>query len=523
MRSLVVAIDMGNTSIKIMGFQSDGRAVHGVRIPTDILRNRKYTVASHEVMNTLDVDALWTAICSGLRNFVAGVNLVDEYSIVGIAVTGMGGPLVAIDREGNSLYPLLGGWGIPTESAVTRYIPKDVFYRITGYQPHSIIATVAWLHQNDTERFSRVAKLLPIESFIGYRLTGIMLADPSTAGSSGGWDHASSTWAWSVLRDLKLPRELFPDVAPSESRLGHLSKDLAHQLNLPSGISVAVGGHDYLCAATALNVVNTGNYLDMLGTFEILSVIKEIDRTGLQYPDGLDLIVDSHVYPGMLSYMFQLVAGRQLEWLKNVLLSVTNEEAWLRLNNEALQLDDSTMGDLTVAPFIGGRLFPERCTYSLGAFLGMSPQHDARHLLRAMVDSLNFVSLEALNTLTHVVDDTPKKIFVTGGGIRNPLWLQRKADFFDMPLIVPEIPDATALGAAMLAGVAAGVYPKLDDAIASVTYPIKVVKPQHPPSSPYLDRFLQWDANAGFACSHTRSTSTRIVQEVIGHRRQSSR
>ena len=516
---LIIGLDIGNTALKAVAFTNSGQVIASASRSTLIIKRQQLSIGNVHLNSLLDPSLLKNVVEDLLADLNDKILKIGTYEILGLAVTGMGGPMVALDEKNAPVYPLIGLWSIDIHETILDG-KDEACYQVTGDHLHnSPFTTVVWLAQHDPARFAHVRHILPVVSYVTYHLTGVAISDFSTASGTGIWDQSLGQWAKALIEITPVNPRWFPPVAPAGSLIGTISSSVQKATGLPSATLVAVGGHDYLCAAGALGITKPGDVLNMLGTYEIFatphlspSVVK---------PTELDLIDDTHVYPGIRCLMFQVIGGGHLEWLRHMFTAGLSEpasfEQWNLILERAASLTEEDMGDLVFAPFLFGRFFPERCIHPHGALLGLSEGHGPEHITRAMVDALSYVSMEALKTLTTVVNgNSATRIVITGGGIRNHLWVQRKADFLQMPLNVPNVIDSSALGAAILAGLATGVYANWNEAAASLDIKWTKIIPQFPVSDRYLKQFIHWDDLSPNACAHTVSLSRRITQEIIG-------
>lgn len=515
--SILIGIDVGNTNLKAAAFTPCGTLIGYTSRSTRTVKSASIAVGAFQVGDLMDPARLLDAIHQLIHDLLSREDLArSRHRVRAIAVTGMGGPMVALNSEWTPVYPVISLWPIDVQETVLGTMDR-AFYEVTGYHPHnSPFATVAWLAQHDAHRFAGVRHILPVISYVTYALSGTVVADPSSASGTGVWDQGCGRWAEQIINLTSVPYECFPPVEPSGTRIGSLQLDYAASTGLPADTQVAVGGHDYLCAAGALGVTRPGTLLNMLGTYEILATPHH--SAPIVAPSDVDLIDDTHVYPDTRALMFQVIGGGHLEWLRQMLTGGMDESAslrqWNRIIEKAAQLRDQDMVNLIFAPFLFGRFFPERCIYPHGALLGLSERHGPEHVARAMIDALSYVSMEAVKTLIAVQRQDIRTIIVTGGGTRNPLWIQRKADFLQTTLMIPDVAEASALGAAILAGLAVGVYTDWDQALATLTIEWTSVNPGAPIDPQYLAQFVRWDDLSPNACAHTVDLSRRIAREI---------
>jgi len=176
-------------------------------------------------------------------------------------------------------------------------------------------------------------------------------------------------------------------------------------------------------------------------------------------------------------------AASMLEWYKDQIRSEAQRLAeagqgsvWSNLMEEAQSSPPGANG-IFFLPHFNGTTCPTLDPRSLGAFLGMNDTTKRGDMIRAVVEGLDYASLEMLKALELGVGQMADNITAIGGGTRNAFWMQNKADISGIPVETLEIEEATALGAAMLAGVGAGVYRDLGEAVQRVHKPGRVFEP----------------------------------------------
>lgn len=473
-----VGIDVGGTRIKVAAFRRDGKRLADVSFPTRDVPQRATLLANGYSLAALDPEALWQIVQQLLAQLTGRIH--HRATPVAVAVTGMGGPLVALNGEDEVLYPLLMGGPSSMDWKSPAVLPEAEYFRRTGYHyGSSFLPLLAWLWKVDGERAHRVRRLLTIQSFITFRLTGEAAEERSTVGATGLWSHRDDTWEPSALDAIGIvPGSLAPVVA-SGCAVGTVRPSVAAAIGGMAGATVSTGGNDYVCAAAALGVTGPDQLLDVLGTYEV--VARPHASTIDFAPAGLDVIYDYHVVPGGTLLMLQMVAGGQLEWLRTLVFcgATRGTARWNRVLAEAATLTPEDMGQLAFAPHLFGRYYPARCSAPGGAFLGLEPRHGPAHLYRAVIEALSYTGSCAVNTLIGA-DAPPPLVVLAGGGTRNRLWCEMKANFLQQPLMVPQMKEASALGAALLAGVGSGYYLQLEEAIRAVRIATRQVDPTGP-------------------------------------------
>jgi xylulokinase len=126
---------------------------------------------------------------------------------------------------------------------------------------------------------------------------------------------------------------------------------------------------------------------------------------------------------------------------------------------------------------------------SLGAFVGLSNFATQGDMLRAVIEGLDYQFLDIVDVMEKALDIRAEKVVAVGGAVRNEFWMQNKADVVNRPIEVPEIEEATPLGAAILAGIGAGLYKNEQDAFERVYRPGRVYEPNPELATKYAGWF----------------------------------
>jgi len=253
----------------------------------------------------------------------------------------------------------------------------------------------------------------------------------------------------------------------------------AEKTGLKQGTPIYQGGHDYLVGALAAGAVSPGIFLDVTGTWElVITPTTEPKWT----PDirSLGLTIEAHTAPDTYCIWAGGTAASMLEWYKEQIgvnpEGASTGDVWSDLMKEA-RLSSPGANGVFFLPHFNGTSCPNLNPRSLGAFLGLTDSTKRGDLVRAVVEGLDYAFLDMLKALELGAGRKADQITAIGGAVRNEFWMQNKADVSGVPVVVPEIDEATALGAAMLAGTGVGVYSSLDEAAKQVFKPGMIFEP----------------------------------------------
>ncbi len=333
-----------------------------------------------------------------------------------------------------------------------------------------MLATWLWLREHEPDVAAAVAYLLLPKDYVRYRLTGEIGAEPSDASSTLLFDTINRCWSAPLLNALGLDGHVLPPVAASAAIAGGLLPEIAAATGLRPGTPVIYGGSDQTMQAVGHGVIAPGVLSSTIGTGGQL--FAPIVRPA--YDPQARLHCFCHVIPEMWHLeSAMLAAGLSLKWLRdNVLIGLTYQET----ADAAAAIPPGAEG-LFFLPYLAGERTPYMDPRARGSFVGLTLRHGRAHMARAVMEGVVFGMRQGLALMLDL-GVTPERIVASGGATQHPLWLQLQADMFDRPLCRTTTVEAAAVGAALLAGVGAGVYADVTDAVAqAVQYADAVVTP----------------------------------------------
>jgi xylulokinase len=453
--SVFVGIDIGTSGAKALAVNERGEVTG--RASTE------YGVASPRPGWTEQAPATWwEAARETLGQIAAGVRRDD---IRAIGLTGQMHGSVFLDGDHTVIRPALL-WNDQRTQAqcveITELVGAGRLLELTGnpaltgFQAPKIL----WLREQEPASFARVAKVLLPKDYVRLQLTGEFGTDASDASGTLLLDLRRRTWSAEILQALDLPPEWLPPVHESPETVGTLRSEVARELGLPPGIPVAAGAGDNAAAAVGTGIVKEGMLSSSIGTSGVLFAATEEFRPD---PSGR-LHAFCHALPGRYHLMgVTLSAGESLSWWRGVLGKEAGFAALEALASEAPPGADG----LLFLPYLRGERTPVLDPQARGGFFGLTARHSRSHLTRAIMEGVVLSlrdSLELMRGMGLRVDD----VRATGGGARSELWVQMQADNFESPIGRMEVDEGPAYGACLLAGVAAGGYDSVEEAVSVV-------------------------------------------------------
>jgi xylulokinase len=493
--SYLLGVDVGSTNLKAVLFDTSGRQVAKRETPTELCRPDP----AHPEWAVWRPEQIWGGIAQAIRGALADAG---GGEVLGVSVTGMGMDGLPVDAGGRWLYPFIS-WHCPRTAPQLAWWQEHVgageqFAR-GGNQlwPFNTALRLLWMRENEPEIFARTHKWLLIEDFVNFMLCGELATDYSMASTTLLFDQRTRAWNADFLARAGLDRALLCDPAPAGTRLGQVHEAAAAATGLKKGTPIVLGGHDYCCGCLPTGAFDPGVILDVLGTWEmVVSALQEPVLTDEVRRMGV--LVDSHVARGRYAVMGATVAADMLEWAKREIglpAAGGGEPAseWSRLVELASQAPAGSNG-VFFLPHMSGSFCPVLDPASAGAFVGLRSVASRGDLFRAVIEGVNYQFLDILRAFGQGLGVKGDRLVAIGGPTKNQLWMQNKADVTGLAVEVPDIDEAVPLGAAVLAGIGAGVYADEREAFARVWRPGRSYEPDPRSQARYSELYGRYRA-----------------------------
>jgi xylulokinase len=456
---VLIGLDFGTTNLKGVCFTATGESVARAEVQTP--RNHP-----KEGWTEWDPAVLWETVIKLIEGLLQ--RLPSGYLPVGISVASVGESIVGIDKNGHPVGRIIAWHDRRSEEEsewLRSQISEEEVFAITGSPIDATFALfkILWLQRHRPEQFKAAVHWLHVADWLAFSLTGEMAASASLASRSSAFEISTLNWSDKILQAAGLDRLGFAEVLPSGSPIGKVMPEIADQCGLPEDVVVAVGGHDHVCGAIAAGAVRPGILLDSIGTSEALFAPIAAPTAAARFLKAsfcqgvVQMVRQSPSYyaiGGMPS------AGECVEWFLNLLQGGREIES---LSKAASACDPN--GTFFV-PHLRYVSSPTPQKNARGAFFGLTIGTSASQLFRAVLEGIAFEGKYIIDNLTSMARAEPvAEIWCVGKAFQNDLFQQIKANINGVPLRIAEQPDLAARGAAILAGLGAGIYGSTEEAL----------------------------------------------------------
>lgn len=468
--SVVIVLDCGATNLRAIAIDQKGAIV-----ASHFIKNSTKCDAKNPSYHLWDFEDIWQKLLECGRHVVAQVG---AKNVLAVTVTTFGVDGAPFDSDGNQIYPIIS-WKCPRTIPVMKSVEDEVdrleLYRSNGIGDYSFntLYKLRWLKENEPEVYAKMDKFVFISSMITHRLTGEMTTDYTMAGTSMLTSVETCSWNAKALNYLGLTSDHFPRLVMAGEKVGYVSENIAKQLGLVSGTPVISAGHDTQFALVGSGAKENQAFLSS-GTWEILMARSLRPALNQQALDN-GVTVELDALKGLYNPAIQWLSSAVVEWVVTQFYSAEkhSNDLYTTMVNEAE----------AAGPGAGGVVFKptlsvDESGIGQGSIEGLSIHTSRGQIARAVFEGLSQQLKQRFLYLNQLCQLSDEPIVVVGGGTKNPLWNQLRANALQRPLHIVEQAEATVIGAAMFAFYGVGFYRSVDESQHNMRPKLRVIYPE---------------------------------------------
>lgn len=478
-----MGIDVGTTGTRAVAIRPDGRVISAATADHEPMRMPRPGWAEQ------DPEDWWRAALAAVRSVLQHPEVKE---IAAIGLSGQMHGVALLDRSSAVLRPALlwcdqrsqaqCDW-ITSKLGAQRLVKLASNPALTGFSAPKLL----WVREHEPALYERAAHFLLPKDYLRFRLTGEFATDVSDASGTLLFDVVHRKWSKELVKELDVDASILPPVFESPEVTGKITNEAALLSGLRAGTPVVAGAGDQAASAVGNGIVSPGLVSVTLGSSGVVfgtTVTPKLDPGGR-------LHTFCHAVPGKWHVMgVTQGAGLSLRWFRE---QFGAQESWFAreigadpyelILQEAANAPAGSDG-LLFLPYLMGERTPHLDPEARGAWFGLTAAHRRGHLVRAILEGVAFSlrdSLEIFKELSIPVD----QIRASGGGSRNALWRRIQAEIYGKELVTLRESEGSALGAALLAGVGAGVYRSVEEAAKQAVHIQERVAPSEAGESVY--------------------------------------
>jgi autoinducer-2 kinase len=456
----LLAVDVGTGSCRAAIFDENGNQL--------AIGQREYSHAELPGVpgsQVFDTETVWRLVCECIREALQRSST-SAGSIAAVSTSSMREGMVCYDAGGRELWacPNVDARAALETSELIESGMADTIFACSGdWVSITAPARLKWLARHEPDVFDAIAHVGMIGDWVLYRLSGTFVTDPSLGSSSGMFELGSRSWSRHIVESCGLDPSVFPEVVPSGTAVGAVTRGAANDCGLQAGTPVVTGGADTQLALVGMGITETGRFVVVGGSFWQHTMTV---KSPLVDPDGrlrtlCHAVSDQWMLEGIGFY-----SGMALRWFRDAFYATEREQAekqgadvYELLEREAADVPPGSNG---VVGIFSNLMNAKRWVHASPAFIGFDVLHPDRsgrkQCLRAIEEAAAYVAYGHLKIVEDIASCSIQEVAFTGGASKGTLWPRILADVLGRPVSIPEVKESTALGAAIYAGVGVGLY-----------------------------------------------------------------
>lgn len=455
----LIGIDASTTACKTLVWDLQGGLISGGKAGIGMLNPQ-------EGWHEQDAAEWWRALVESLRIATSDV---DTDRLAGLCICPQRETFVPVNTAGKAIRNAIVWMDVRASELMADLetaLGPGVLHQLTG-KPLSgnlTLLKIEWLRRSQPQIWGKAARFLDVAAYLNQHLTGACATGWGIAGPAGLLDLSSHRYAQPVLDFLGLHASRFPELYPTGALIGSVTAQAARQTGLPVGLPVYAGIGDGQAGGLGLGIIHSGATYLSLGTSVVSGTFASRYLTSKAFR--------TMIAPGMGTYYLETVilgGTYTLDWfLEKFGQGITLEN----LEAQARHLSPGA-GGLLLLPYWNSVLNPYWDPAASGLVLGWRSHHGRRHFYRAILEGIAFEMRLHFEGVQAELGRKIERVVVTGGGASSDLWCQILADVTRVGVQRATAPQATALGAGMIAAVGAGLFPDFEGAAACMAAPSK--------------------------------------------------
>lgn len=471
----LMGIDNGGTFSKAAIFDENGKQISVASFPT-------VTITPKAGYTERDMIELWSVNVRAIKEAINKSGIRPDM-IAGVSLSGHGKGLYMIGKDGQPSYNGI----LSTDARAWAYVEKwnqdgtkenvyqKTYQDILACQPVSLLA---WFKDHEPNILENTKYIFAVKDYIRYMLTGEAFAEYTDFSGANLINLSTQTYDLDLLKlfGLESIYEKLPPLRHSAEICGKITKEAAALTGLPEGIPVAAGMFDVDACGIASGLSDEDQMCMIAGTWSINEFIKKAPIT-----NGSVTLNSMFCIPGFyLVEESSPTSAGNMEWFIRQLMSYEKDEARANdrsiyeITNQWVEEIDPSDSSLIFLPYLNGS---SDDALAKGSFIGLTAYHNKHHMLRAVYEGIVFSHYSHIRKLLKN-REKPASVRLSGGAANSDVWVQIFADVLQLPIDVIEDKELGAQGAAIAAGIAAGIYPDYETAVKRTVTITKTVYPR---------------------------------------------
>jgi L-fuculokinase len=467
-KDIAIIFDCGATNVRVIAMDTSGKilASHAMANETD--EDPHYPGG-----RIWDLDKLWNKLCTAATKVTGQI---DAARIAGVSVTTFGVDGAFVDESGAPIYPIIS-WQCqrtaPIMNSIDKYVPLKDLYQTSGVYPYAFntINKMIWFKENRPDIIEQAHGFLFIPSLLINKLSGQLINDATMLGTAMMANLKERKLSDKILKSIGLDKNLFGKIGEPGDKAGEITEKTSTTTGLPVGTPVYLAGHD-----TQFAIFGSGAEINQpvlsSGTWEVLMTRSHaFSSSPAELEDNLTTECDA--INGIYNIGQNWLGSGILEWFsRNFYAELKGDDLYNAMIKDAESELPGAQG-ISVDP----AFYDDGSSINSGTIKGLTISTSRGQIYRAFLESLAFRLREGLEALEAAGKFKAERIICVGGGSKNRLWNQLRADVCKVPIQLIDQKETTVLGASLFVFAGAGLYSSVEKARLKIDYNPTVIQP----------------------------------------------
>ncbi|WP_432408974.1 autoinducer-2 kinase [Wukongibacter sp. M2B1] len=495
MSKYLMAIDAGTGSVRAVIFDINGNQLGTAQHEWEHKEDLRYPGSMD-----FDVNYNWHLTVNCIKEVLSNTGISSD-DIAAIATSSMREGIVLYDEYGKEIWACANvdsRSGAEVESLIANSpsLERDI-YKLSG-QTFALgaLPRMLWVKKHMPDIYNKTKTVTMFNDWLVYKLSGILSSEPSNGCTTGIFDLKSRKWQPKISKKCGLKDDIFPKVFESGSPVGNVSEICSCLTGLSTNILVVAGGGDAQLGAIGVGVVLENQIAVFGGSFWQL----ECNTSAPKPDDNCRIRINCHAVPEM--YQYEAIAffpGLVIRWYRDAFCELekqieiqTNEDPYVQMDKKAESIPPGCYGMMCTFSDVMNYISWKHAAPTFTNFAIDSEKYNRYTFYRSLLENTAIVTRGHLEMVKELTGNSPSEIVFANGASKSKLWCQILADVLGIKIKVPKIKEATALGAAICAGVGAGIYESIESASSSIVTWDKEYTPNPKNKDTYDILYKKW-------------------------------
>ena len=491
----LLAIDAGTGSVRAVLFDLEGNQISCSQREWNHREDPRWP-------GSMDFDWThnWELASQCVKDAIAEAGI-DSKSIAAVSTTCMREGIVLYDAEGHEIWACANVDARSTDEVgeLIRMNPlfeKEIYLESGETYALGALPRILWVKNKMPEVYERIAKVGMFNDWLIYKLTGVLAVEPSNGSTTGMMSLKKRGWDPSIMEKVGLRGDIFPPAIECGTVAGVVSAKGAADTGLAEGTKVVVGGGDAQLGCVGVGVVDAGQAAIFGGSFWQYEFNTDKPDTD----EKCRVRVNCHAVPGMWQYeALAFKPGLAMRWYRDAfcqeeirLAKELGTDPYALMNEKAEKIPAGCYGMMCAFSDVMNFISWKHASPTFTNFDFDPEKYNKYTFYRAIMENTAMVTRGHMELVREATGNMPEEVVFAGGASKGEIWCQIVADVLGLPVKVPVVREATALGGAILAGVGAGLYPSIRAAAERVVKWDKVYQPNPENHKVYEAMYEPW-------------------------------